>query len=318
VYARGCRGLLACRRAFVRGFAALFERFRRAEIRRSKATSTALELLAELQGQMLGSGIRTDAAVAAARDVDTFADFTRKVESDAYAAYRRAGGKQMPTGPNRGSFAGATSDTSGKETASGEEVSQTKPKSFLSFVSLCPADVPSPLVSPLVLRWGRGWRRTGGLFRGWSPCTIVLTMAGMLHIFEDGADMGTNSTIVNRGVKSQRKPEHGAGTSTGKASVGSRSGDHGPDSGRPRANSPGGASFPPGPPFAGLADIPDASARDRVKKCQADPAHSVCLRGCVPGDMLGTPEGSAPSTLGETKSGKPCPTAHIRRRNDLD
>ena len=53
-----------------------------------------------------------------------------------------------------------------------------------------PYPTPSPLASPLVLKWGH-MQSPGGLFRAWVNVIAVLTADGFLHVFDGKDDIST-------------------------------------------------------------------------------------------------------------------------------
>ena len=141
---------------------------------------------------------------------------------------------------------------------------------------MVPFDVPSPLGSPLVARWGALELRGGAIFRSWRQVTVVFTVAGVLHVFEPGDDLATSKDGLESGapagVRTLRPVEvrDGAPDAAEEAHVWS-------------------GVFPPGRPFGGVVDVPDKDAKELVRKWNKRPAQSVplCGLGC---DVAVTPK----------------------------
>lgn len=245
-YARVVRGLLACRRAYLRGMGALFERFRTAETRRGKALGAAAELSAGVMRRWVdGAGVKTEALVSAARQLHTHGDFLTRVEEEAWTLHRAMSAERAASrlgasddeGEEEGGFhslsrtasaaaaAGAhgadpsTSEPShshpafepapvsasgGTPVSHGAGATGSSGRSFLQFVGQAPADIPSPLLSPLVVRWGRAEMQSGGLFRRWKLVTLVLTVRGNLFVFDDEDDLATHRRFLESGASGGR------------------------------------------------------------------------------------------------------------------
>ncbi len=71
---------------------------------------------------------------------------------------------------------------------------------------------PSPLASPLVLKWGH-MQTPGGLFRAWAHVIVVLTADGFLHVF-DGKDDIASAPPAPLYVAPPPEPPHPTTTTT--------------------------------------------------------------------------------------------------------
>jgi hypothetical protein len=103
-----------------------------------------------------------------------------------------------------------------------------------------PFDVPSPLGSPLVVRWGALEVRGGGIFRSWSGARAVLTNAGVLHVFGAADDVATSKDGIEGGDPSGVKTLRPVGG----------------------GDKPWDGVFPEGKAFGGLKHLEDKDARD--------------------------------------------------------
>lgn len=181
--------------------------------------------------------------------------------------------------------------------------------SALSFVSMAPADVPRPIDSPQVVRWGSVLVRSSGFMKKWQPGIAVVTSMGWLHLWSGGAseaELGSNRDDVARQVT--RHGSHvpaeprraawaqGGGTTTAaaasaaagsSAAAGDAAGSGGEtaDASGPTSAMGVPAVFPAGKSFSGLADITDESLESLVTGSLplVEPWRSIDLVTCAPG-----------------------------------
>lgn len=178
--------------------------------------------------------------------------------------------------------------------------------SALSFVSMAPADVPRPIDSPQVVRWGSVLVRSSGFMKKWQPGIAVVTSMGWLHLWSGGAsevELGSNRDDVARQVSRHgshvpAEPRRGTWATDGASesatssadtmSAGGGGGGGGAESADPsRPTSAMGvpAVFPAGKSFSGLADITDESMESLVTGSLplVEPWRSIDLVTCAPG-----------------------------------
>jgi len=192
--------LLSAKKAYLKNMRQLFETMRQAEQERTDVLSSAISKWHELQhrtyGQLAGN-VKPRAVLA--RDVDTFKDFLAYVEAkvhrDLGPRVKALIPKQSPASSPAADEAGAAAG--GKKPAaaggSGSETEIDKEDiNVMALLTVPPPPVPSPLLNPLVFRWGVVERQLGGLsgFMGnWAKHVAVLTRGGYLHLFDCDADV---------------------------------------------------------------------------------------------------------------------------------
>jgi hypothetical protein len=207
--------------------------------------------------------------------------------------------------------------------------------SVLTFVGMVPADVPSPLGSPMVVRWGPVELRSGGIFRRWTPAIAVVTALGWLHLVagkSDEAELGANRDgTAELAEQASRKggvePRHPgppdsartAAARGGAAAAASGAGASGAGTvgtaGRGGVRALGVPDvFPAGRAFTGLSDVRDEDLTDMVSDAAdlVKPWKSLDLASVEPhGTSDGSPGYEVAQASFERRSAAPSGSARV-------
>eukprot|EP01138_Halocafeteria_seosinensis_P015037 gb/GECG01015349.1/.p1 GENE.gb/GECG01015349.1/~~gb/GECG01015349.1/.p1 ORF type:complete len:853 (+),score=140.21 gb/GECG01015349.1/:1-2559(+) len=190
-YSRCLRCLLQTKRSFMRQMSSMFEEFRQAEKKRAVALHEAFDRYLKWMDQHHGVlGVNCAGAKQAIQQIKTHEDFKEYIHRYVQNFIR----DNMP-----------------------QEVSDSSDPDIGEILQTEPSPIKSPLLVPLVYRWGRLERRTGSVMQRWEPVTAVLARTGVLYLFSETEDLATCSTLLSSQACPQPAPvfpEGGEGYAT--------------------------------------------------------------------------------------------------------
>lgn len=194
-HARCHVALLNAKRSYLRKMRTLFETMREAERSRTAILGACMQRLHTILSSAYG-GLAGDVAPRAAltESVDTYQDFVKFVDARVKRSLRPRIETLLRTGTQR---AGVTQQAvqpvpvRGRAAKAAAPALQVEDLNVMELMTTPPMPVLSPLLGPLVVRWGTLWRQPGGLssyVSGWRQHTAVLTRGGYLHLFPAGVE----------------------------------------------------------------------------------------------------------------------------------